>query len=115
VGDFHLLFFASFLAHSESGQKAKYSRRADVFRCSPNNGHSTVHPSGQVEGVPLHLANAGMRPRLRDRTSRSLSQRHKLTVATLDEALSNRRGQNALALAVRLQMIAELFQFGRER
>jgi len=39
VGDFHLLFFASFLAHSLMGQKAKYSLRADVFRFDRKNGH----------------------------------------------------------------------------
>ena len=38
MGDLHLLFFASFLAHSELGQTEKYSARADVFRSSSNNG-----------------------------------------------------------------------------
>jgi hypothetical protein len=42
VGDFHLLFFASFLAHSASGQSRKNSNRANVFRSSPNSGHSAV-------------------------------------------------------------------------
>ena len=39
MGDFHLLFFASFLAHSELGQNRKSSMRAHVFRFAPNSGH----------------------------------------------------------------------------
>ena len=46
---------------SELGQKAKFSLRANVFRYSPNSGHSTVPPSGQVESVSRHLADSGVR------------------------------------------------------
>jgi hypothetical protein len=31
-----------FIPLSDSGQKAKYSLRADVFRCSANNGHRSI-------------------------------------------------------------------------
>jgi hypothetical protein len=40
------------------GQKAKYSLRADVFRSSPDSGHS----SGHVENVSLGSDDAGMPP-----------------------------------------------------
>jgi hypothetical protein len=44
---------------SELGQKAKCSRRADVFRCSPNNGHRSivsVCPFGAKTGSRSRLA-----------------------------------------------------------
>jgi hypothetical protein len=45
---------------SEVGQKAKYSPGVDVFCCSPNNGHSTVHLSWVlgVLGEPANDARA---------------------------------------------------------
>jgi len=47
---------------SGAGQKAKYSLRADVFRCSPNIGHAAQARVRPVEAVLLHSANARMRP-----------------------------------------------------
>ena len=53
VGDLHLLFFASFLAHSVKGQKAKYSLRANDVCFGPNNGHRSIGsacPFGATNG-----------------------------------------------------------------
>src|SRR6266481_2641408 len=42
---------------SEMGQKAKYSRRADVFRCTPKTGHRSMQsacPKRANPGLPLN-------------------------------------------------------------
>ena len=37
------------------GQKAKYSRRADVFRCSPNIRHSSLHVERVIAPIRVSL------------------------------------------------------------
>ena len=61
--DFHPLEWQLASLH---GQKAKCSPRADVFRCSPNNGHRSIGsacPFGANSGSPAtlfdHLVGAG--------------------------------------------------------
>jgi hypothetical protein len=44
-------------AMADKGQKAKFSLRANVFRYSPNIGHSTVPPSGHVSPLPSARLN----------------------------------------------------------
>ena len=43
MGDLHLLFFASFLAHSEMGQTRKYSLRAVSSALLPNPDIDVCH------------------------------------------------------------------------
>ena len=69
MGDFHLLFFASFLAHSVVGQKLKSSMRAYVFCSYPNSGHSSGRRLRQL------CANTGSRHSYYRWTGRSGSRR----------------------------------------
>jgi hypothetical protein len=55
--------------------------------------------SGHAEGVPLHLADAGVRHGGRDRTGRAFDQRLKLTIGAQDKSLNDLGRQNPLALA----------------
>jgi hypothetical protein len=80
---------------SAPGQKAKYSLRVHVFRCSPNNRQW----SGHAEGVPLHFeipacVTVGAIGLVDPSTSD-----FEFTVGTEGELLSDRVGQNSLALA----------------
>ncbi len=61
---------------SALGQKAKYSRRADVFRCSPDIGHSARARAGHAESVPPHRSSFFIvQTRLNARRSSGLSDR----------------------------------------
>jgi hypothetical protein len=55
--------------------------------------------SGRAEGVPLHLADAGVRHGGRDLTGRAFDQRLKLTIGAQDKSLDDRGRQNPLVLA----------------
>jgi hypothetical protein len=43
---------------SPLGQKAKFSRRADVFRCSPNSRHSVRDVRQHLAGLPASIASS---------------------------------------------------------
>jgi len=73
---------------SVSCQKAKYSLRADVSRCFPDNGHS----SGDVENEALGSDDDGVPPHLGDRPGAADGQRLKLSVGAPDELLDDGAG-----------------------
>jgi hypothetical protein len=51
------------------GQKAKYSIRIDVFRCSPNNGHSAANLAIAYGATSGGWVGTGERVRYRYRTA----------------------------------------------
>ena len=55
--------------------------------------------SGHAEGLPFHLADAGVLHDGRDRTGRAFDQRLKLTIGAQDKSLNDLGRQNELALA----------------
>jgi hypothetical protein len=87
------------LGMSASGQKAKYSLRADVFRYSPNSRHSAKRASGHAEAVLRYSDNSGMRHGRRDRPGRPLGERLKCAIGTAEKPLDDRGRQYPLALA----------------
>jgi len=56
MGDFHLLFFASFPGALRSGSKASVCRSASHFRSTPINGH---HQTGPIGPVRANIGSTG--------------------------------------------------------